>query len=618
MKFQIAILIALAACVQLFGSEKNDNALIDSYLQKSELFLVINQDSALLYADKAFELASSLQTSDRKVDAIFLKVRSSIISNDYSGAYEYCGFAQEIVDDYKLIEKQPEVYMYLGLVYQVMGLTAEALKQFLTSIDYFDNLPNNQISERENELYYYLGSNYSEIGDFELSKEYLHHCINLANKRGQPGTAFNAYILLANLSTSLDSVNNYFNLAEDIIEDMIEGYSYKKVVLLGNKALINKQIGNLEKSKTNYFEAISISKKYGYSYYLGNLYNNYAYLLMAENNYDSARINLEKALALSKEIGDVDLEASVYDSYSDYFNATGDFKQAYDYQAISNAKRAEYKEKQRVRESLFLSAVFETEKKEKEILQQENQISRFRSILFGSIALITVLLAFLIYYRQKTLLGRARVETIEKEKSLEIADALIEGQDVERKRLAMDLHDGLGARLGSLRFMIDAFVKGNPNFDEISNSVTGISKHVRDLSHRMMPTQLEELGLVPSLQNLVSSINSSSGFEVEIEAQADERFGQKHETNLYYLTYELLNNALKHSGGNSIFIQLFGHSDSITLSVEDNGQGFDTSLSKDGLGLKNIKQRVEYLKGELIVDSRIGEGTIFMIEVPIF
>jgi len=339
---------------------------------------------------------------------------------------------------------------------------------------------------------------------------------------------------------------------------------------------------------------------------------------MAENNYDSARINLEQALSLAKEIDDIDLEASVYDSYSDYFGRINDYKQAYDYQDKSNQKRSEYEQKQRVKESLFLSTVFETEKKEKEILQKENQIGRFRSILFGTVALITVLLAFLIYYRQKTLLGRARLETIEKEKSLEIADALIEGQDVERKRLAMDLHDGLGARLGSLRFMVDAFVKGNPNFDEISNSVDGISKHVRDLSHRMLPTQLEELGLVASLQNLVNSINHSSGFNVEIEAQVEERLSTKHETNLYYLTYELINNAIKHSGGNAIFIQLFRHTDSVTLSVEDNGNGYDTSLSKDGLGLKNIKQRVEYLKGELIVDSRIGEGTIFMIEVPIF
>lgn len=617
MKFQIAILISFITCFQLFGIDTNDNGLIDAYLQKSDSFLTINQDSALKYADKAYALATSLQAHDKKVDALFLNVRSLIISNDYSGAYEYCGRTQEIVDEHELTSKQPEVYMYLGLVYQVMGLTSEALKQFFTSIEYFDQLPDKLTNRKETDLYYFLGSNYSEMGDFDLSKEYLHQSINIAKETKKSENAFNAYILLANLSFSLDSVNMYFDMAEEILDESRD-YNYKKVVLLGNRALIDKQIGNIKKSKSNYLEAITIANTFGYRYYLGNLYNNYAYLLMAESNYDSARINLEQALNLAKEIGDTDLEASVYDSYSDYFKAVDDFQQAYDYQAISNQKRADFKEKQRVRESLFLSAVFETEKKEKEILQQENQISQFRSILFGTIALITVLLAFLIYYRQKTLLGRARVETMAKEKSLEIADALIEGQDVERKRLAMDLHDGIGARLGSLRFMVDAFVKGNPNFDEISNSVDGISKHVRDLSHRMLPTQLEELGLVVSLQNLVNSINQSSGFTVDIESQVEDRFGPKHETNLYYLTYELINNALKHSGGNSIFIQLFGHNDSITLSVEDNGNGFDTGVITDGLGLKNIKQRVEYLKGELIVDSRIGEGTIFMIEVPIF
>jgi len=601
----------------MIAANQDDYTRVDNYLQKSESFLTINQDSALNYANKAYALALELKVPEKKVDALFLKVRSSIILNDYSGAYEFCGNAQEIVNENELTNKQPEVYMYLGLVYQVMGLTSEALKQFFTSIDYFDQLPGNQINRRENDLYYYLGSTYSEMGDFALSKEYLHHSIKLAIERNLPEDAFNSYILLGNLFSDLDSINKYFNLAEQTLVKS-KNQHYKEVVFLGNKGLLNKMIGNLKISKSSYLKAISIAKKYGYRYYLGNLYNNYAYLLMAEKNFDSARINLEQALGLAKEIDDIDLEASVFDSYSDYYNRIEDFKQAYDYQDKSNQKRNEYEQKQRVKESLFLSTVFETEKKEKELLQKENQIGRFRSILFGTVALITVLLAFLIYYRQKTLLGRARLETIEKEKSLEIADALIEGQDVERKRLAMDLHDGLGARLGSLRFMVDAFVKGNPNFDEISNAVDGISKHVRDLSHRMLPTQLEELGLVASLQNLINSINHSSGFKVEMEAQVEERLSTKHETNLYYLTYELINNAIKHSGGNSIFIQLFRHVDSVTLSVEDNGNGYDTSISKDGLGLKNIKQRVEYLKGELIVDSRIGEGTIFMIEVPIF
>ena len=245
MKFQIAILTSFLTCFQLFGIDSNGNSLIDSYLQKSDSFLTINQDSALKYADKAYALATSLQAHDKKVDALFLNVRSLIISNDYSGAYEYCGRTQEIVDEHELTSKQPEVYMYLGLVYQVMGLTSEALKQFFTSIEYFDRLPDKLTSRKETDLYYFLGSNYSEMG------------INIAKETKKPENAFNAYILLANLSFSLDSVNMYFDMAEEILDESRD-YNYKKVVLLGNRALIDKQIGNIKKSKSNYLEAITL------------------------------------------------------------------------------------------------------------------------------------------------------------------------------------------------------------------------------------------------------------------------------------------------------------------------------------------------------------------------
>ena len=133
MKFSIGILLALGFCLQLFGNDHDNYTFIDNYLQKSESFFTINQDSVLNYANKAYDLASELKVPDKKVDALFLKVRSSIILNDYSGAYDFCTDAQKIVTENELTNKQPEVYMYQGLVYQVMGLTSEALKQFFTS-----------------------------------------------------------------------------------------------------------------------------------------------------------------------------------------------------------------------------------------------------------------------------------------------------------------------------------------------------------------------------------------------------------------------------------------------------------------------------------------------------
>jgi len=404
---------------------------------------------------------------------------------------------------------------------------------------------------------------------------------------------------------------------DDVIIAIDSKSQYKEVVLLNNKAMLNKAIGKYDLSKSQYLQAIKIAKENGYKKYLANLYNNYAYLLMALKNYDSARINLEKALAIAKEINSVESEGEFYDSYSDYYKSINDYKTAYIYQDSSIRKKNEFRKKQRMQESLFLSTVFETEQKEKEILAQESKLNQFRAILFGAVAFSAILLTLLIFYRQKTLLGRARLETLEKEKSLATANALIEGENLERKRLAMDLHDGLGARLGSLRFMIDAFFKNNPHFDEVLKSVNDISKHVRDLSHRLVPTQLDELGLVLSLQNLISSVNQSSeNLTIDLEANIEKRLDSSLEINLFYLVYEMINNAIKHSKGNSIFIQLLEHSDSINLSVEDNGVGFDVEASKDGHGLKNIKRRVDFLNGELIIDSRIGEGTLFMIEIP--
>jgi len=138
---------------------------------------------------------------------------------------------------------------------------------------------------------------------------------------------------------------------------------------------------------------------------------------------------------------------------------------------------------------------------------------------------------------------------------------------------------------------------------------------VRDLSHRMSPTQLETLGLVSTIKNMVLTINKSDKFIVEFETNIQKRLTAQLELNLYYLIYELINNATKHSKGNNIFVQLFEHNDSLNLSVEDNGGGFKINEKSDGMGLKNIKSRVDFMGGILTIDSNDSE-TIFMIEIP--
>ncbi len=225
-------------------------------------------------------------------------------------------------------------------------------------------------------------------------------------------------------------------------------------------------------------------------------------------------------------------------------------------------------------------------------------------------------MAVVIYFRQKVSLDKIRMENLEKEKSLEIADAMIKGQDEERKRLAMDLHDGLGARLGALKLKIDTVLYENPHYYDITSAVDGIARNVRELSHRMLPARLSEIGLVQSLQNLIKSVNASSELTIDFQTNANNKLDDKLQVNLYYLIYELINNAIKHSQGKNLTIQLFIENDLLTLSAEDDGVGFDISKKGEGHGLNNIRQRVDYLGGKLIIESQEGYGSAFMIEIP--
>ncbi|HEY9113059.1 MAG TPA: sensor histidine kinase [Bacteroidales bacterium] len=613
LKTRYLIFLGFIFTINLYPQAPDSN--FQRLLEQSNSFIGVNRDSVNYYGEKAIAYAENMQNKSYLVKAYLNLTISEILSGELISAYEKTEQANEIIEKYNLIDQRPEVLIYRGVVYKALGQPLEALKFFFNAQDELEKNAQDDDFKRKSDLYFYIGQTYADLKEEEMSIEYLDQSIIMALKSSNPAIAFKCYILLADSYSDTDSIQKYYRLAEEIVNNN-QQLQYEKAIFLTNQALIEESIGNKKKSKSYYLQSIQLAKEKGFQKLLSITYNNYAYLLMDEGNLDSALIALQIALEKSIITNQVSMEAEVYDSFSDYFTEIGDFKKALEYKNLNIKTNEKFTDNQRIQESLFLAAVFETKKKEEEILASENKLNQFRSILFGSLALIAILLTVIIYFSQKSALTVAKLESVEKGKSLEIANALLEGTDNERKRLAMDLHDGLGAQLGSLKFMVDTYIEDNPNYQKITNSIDDICQNVRGLSHRMLPTQLEKLGLVPTIQNLAHSINQSSGFNVDIELEVEERLEPKLEINLYYLIFELINNAIKHSKGDSLFIQLLSHEDGLNLSVEDNGEGFNVNESKDGLGMKNIKHRVEYLGGKLIIDSKIGQGTLFMIELP--
>ena len=280
---------------------------------------------------------------------------------------------------------------------------------------------------------------------------------------------------------------------------------------------------------------------------------------------------------------------------------------------------------------------YKTEQKESQIkqLNQESDIqnlslkqTRMSLIVLAVIFTALVIISFLTWrtYRQKKVimarehtLDQKRITELENERQLTASKAVIEGQEQERGRLAKDLHDGLGGLLSGVKISLsnmksnmvmtsDNVLVFERSLDMLDNSI----HELRRVSHNMMPEALVKFGLIAALRDFCESINSMKALLVTFQSIGEERrLDSSQEIILYRIIQELLNNTLKHSGAKNSLVQISFEPDSLSLTVEDDGKGFEIVALENitGSGWPNIKSRVEYLKGKLDVSTRPGEGT---------
>ena len=218
-----------------------------------------------------------------------------------------------------------------------------------------------------------------------------------------------------------------------------------------------------------------------------------------------------------------------------------------------------------------------------------------------------------------------------KEMETESIQSIIAGQENERRRIAMEIHDGIGPLLSYSKLELDAFMddalKRSQDLDEeklvnIRQTLDSITTDLRALSHHLIPRLLEEFGMYSAFNNLVTKLNNSIKTKVEFYSNIgpEIRFENDLELNLYRCGQELINNAVKHAGASEILVQLIRHDKSIVLMVEDDGRGLQhgkNRLEDFGIGLTNIETRVRTLNGEFFLDSHENMGTTASIEIPL-
>ncbi len=205
---------------------------------------------------------------------------------------------------------------------------------------------------------------------------------------------------------------------------------------------------------------------------------------------------------------------------------------------------------------------------------------------------------------------------------------MIKGQEKERQIISEELHDDLGSNFATLKLHIENLLhnkkleeKGKKEILEKSCALLDDAyQKVRDISHVKSMGMVAQKGLVLALEKLGEQISSKGNVEVHVDVFGFEKItGNPLKILLYNTIQELLTNAIKHAKASQINIQITQHENELNVLVEDNGRGFAYSgkTLENGMGLYNIKNKIEHLKGTFIVDSILGHGTTININIPI-
>lgn len=201
---------------------------------------------------------------------------------------------------------------------------------------------------------------------------------------------------------------------------------------------------------------------------------------------------------------------------------------------------------------------------------------------------------------------------------------LIESQEKERKRIAQELHDGLGQNLlviknrALLGLAVNGKDKSDEQFGEIKESVTDALSEVRSIAYNLRPLHIERLGLTSTIEEMIEQVDDASGIKINCDIERiDNIFTSENEINFYRIVQECLNNIVKHSQAGRASVTIQRERQNIVLTIKDDGHGFDTSevKGKQGLGLNGITERVKMLGGTFLIESEIGKGTTVLVEI---
>lgn len=533
-------------------------------------------------------------------------------------------------DSYKAKSELAAVYGALSGYYRSAEKFDSAISASLQSIKIQEDIKNYR---RIVSTYLNLAMIYQQLKIPEKQKEYIDKGLIYAKQSGKKDALMLSYLQMANYYSEVkdfslakryvDSATPYFDEGYDFTRK--QNFFLLKAGTFQNEKMYDSAVHYFEKSYQN---ASASNSRWNMAEPLMQI----GYIYLQQKKYDEAERNLKLGLEIAEADSIRVFMKEAYGTLSDVYAATGRYKEAYELLQKYDDIKDTLLNEDRKKFALDLEKKYETQKKDELLKIQQREIKQRKQLNYalagGTLVLgITVLLLFR-NYSQKQRLQQQRIIELETKEKLAATEAVLQGEEQERTRLAKDLHDGLGGMLSGIKYSFQN-MKGNlimtpenqqafeRSMDMLDNSI----REMRRVAHNLMPEVLVRYGLDAALKDYTTEVNKSGIIKVIYQSMGMEHkaIEQSSALGVYRVVQELLNNVIKHAGATEVLLQVFSENEKLVVNVEDNGKGMDPALLEEsgGMGWRNIQSRVNLLNGKLDFHSAPGKGTAVNLEFTI-
>lgn len=618
---------------------------MDQKCVKNFLFLSLFWLGTTLHAqspkDSLLAAATRLPTPQAQADSLN-EWAWNLHESDTETALQLAQEALRISQKALYLEGEAVAYKRMGIIYRFIGAEAKGLSAYLSSLAVRQKMGD---ALGEASVMGNIGNIYLDQKEYILARRYFHKAveINLAHDAKAAATQqFNGLGIAYELEGQLDSAVFYFSKAAAFARFFSKPLEREAKIAesWNNLASPYKTLGKLDSAEFYWKRSFECFQSIDYLGQSADPLNNLGVLQMDQERPQLALDSfLHPAMALARAEGNVLQRQDITENISHAHEQLGNFDSALLYHKAYLVLHDSLFNQNKSATIASLETQYQVKEKDAQnaLLRSEGQRKTIVILAVSIIALLVGGLAALSIRSQRKRLkaqqelslrkqqqDALRIVELVQNQELRSLEALVEGQDQERSRMATELHDGLGSLLATVKLyfnQLDANASPQQNaFQKADHLLDEACQEVRRYSHDLAGLPIVQFGLLNAVRDLADSISGAGKLQVRTYAhQMDERLPLHVERSIYKVIQELLTNVIKHAQATEVVLQLSRHGDHLNIMLEDNGKGMDTTLQNQlsGLGLRSIHARIEALHGEFVLDSKPGHGTTAMIDIPL-